>query len=65
MLRGLRKKFSCLPYYDLLLNTGEQFIYEASPTDAIWGLWNPDTSIWTGLNLLGKALMQVRQALIN
>lgn len=54
-----------------LLNTKERIIVEASPVDSIWGIGmtadsgtieNPHT--WRGLNLLGFALMEVRDALI-
>ena len=55
---------------DLLLNTGDRVIVEASPFDHIWGIGmaasdsraeNP--AQWKGLNLLGFALMEVRQQL--
>ena len=55
---------------DFLLNTGDQVLVEASPVDRIWGIGlaaeEPDTqhpSRWRGLNLLGFALMEVRDAL--
>lgn len=53
-----------------LLDTGERILVEASPLDPIWGiglaaddgdLANP--AAWKGLNLLGFALMEVRDAL--
>lgn len=51
----------------ILLSTGKQTIAEASPWDKIWGIGlyasNPDAkdpAKWKGQNLLGKALMQVR-----
>jgi ribA/ribD-fused uncharacterized protein len=50
-----------------LLNTGNRVIAEASPGDAIWGIGlsqdNPkaiNPSTWRGKNLLGFALMEVR-----
>jgi len=55
---------------DFLLNTGDRVLVEASPVDSIWGIGlaedakqieNPHT--WKGLNLLGFALMEVRDAL--
>lgn len=53
-----------------LLNTKERVIVEASPVDAIWGIGlaidNPNTEIpekWEGTNLLGFALMEVRDRL--
>jgi ribA/ribD-fused uncharacterized protein len=54
---------------DFLLATGDQVIVEASPYDRIWGIGlkadderakHPDT--WQGQNLLGFALMDVRDA---
>lgn len=55
---------------EFLLNTGERILVEASPVDPIWGIGlaqdakgieNPET--WKGLNLLGFALMEVRDEL--
>ncbi|QDU94563.1 NADAR family protein [Lignipirellula cremea] len=55
---------------DFLLGTGDQVLVEASPFDRIWGIGlkgtdpraaHPDT--WRGQNLLGFALMDVRQSL--
>lgn len=55
---------------DALLKTGNSLIVEASPIDRVWGvgiaidderIW--DVSRWRGLNLLGIALTQVREAL--
>ncbi|KAF4581390.1 hypothetical protein EYR40_002979 [Pleurotus pulmonarius] len=52
-----------------LLATGEKEIVEASPHDKIWGIGHSEQAAisrgglkW-GLNLLGKALVQVREAL--
>jgi ribA/ribD-fused uncharacterized protein len=64
-------KFSQDPYFkDLLINTGNKTIVEASPVDLIWGIglhWENDDvldeSKWRGQNLLGKALMEVRKRL--
>lgn len=53
---------------DLLLATGTREIVEASPYDKIWGIGfkaadaDRRKNHW-GLNLLGKALMDVREAL--
>lgn len=56
---------------DFLLNTGDRILVEASPVDKIWGVGmaedhanieNP--AMWQGLNLLGFALMEVRQRLL-
>lgn len=55
---------------EFLLKTGDQVIVEASPVDNIWGIGlaaddprarNP--KMWEGQNLLGFALMQVRDRL--
>lgn len=54
----------------LLLSTGTSIIAEASPYDKIWGIGlsesnssASDPTKWKGLNLLGKALMNVRKTL--
>jgi ribA/ribD-fused uncharacterized protein len=53
-----------------LLNTKERILVEASPVDPIWGIGmaadhkditNPEK--WQGLNLLGFALMEIRDEL--
>jgi ribA/ribD-fused uncharacterized protein len=55
---------------DFLISTGDRILVEASPTDNIWGIGlgqdakmieNPHT--WRGENLLGFALMEVRDFL--
>jgi ribA/ribD-fused uncharacterized protein len=53
---------------NFLLATDRKVLVEASPYDPIWGIGmaatNPDVahpSRWRGLNLLGFALMQVRE----
>jgi ribA/ribD-fused uncharacterized protein len=55
---------------DFLLNTGDRILVEASPVDAIWGIGlaedNPaceNPNLWKGENLLGFALMAVRDRL--
>jgi len=55
-----------------LLETGTKMLVEASPYDTIWGigLGEADDAIldeknWKGLNLLGKALMDVRNIIKN
>ncbi|OCB76379.1 hypothetical protein B0A79_04690 [Flavobacterium piscis] len=68
---GNYHKFSQNPELKtFLLNTKERVIVEASPVDAIWGIGmagdhkdilNPEK--WRGLNLLGFALMEVRDEL--
>lgn len=59
MLAGLRAKFLDPKYSKFLLDTGDAIIREDSPTDFEWGYRN------NGKNLLGKALMQVREELRN
>jgi ribA/ribD-fused uncharacterized protein len=52
---------------ETLLGTGDKILVEASPLDVIWGIGyaenNPNAGnplYWRGLNLLGFALMEVR-----
>ena len=52
---------------DYLLSTGDKILVEASPYDTVWGVGlrasDPlilNESTWKGLNLLGEALMKVR-----
>jgi ribA/ribD-fused uncharacterized protein len=71
VLEGNIAKFGQNP--DLLaylLSTAGRILVEASPTDRVWGIglaaddrraWQP--SQWSGLNLLGFALMDVREIL--
>jgi len=55
---------------NILLKTKNMILVEASPHDKIWGVglhWNDDLILdeknWKGHNLLGKALMRVRELL--
>ena len=55
---------------EFLLSTGDSVLVEASPYDAIWGIRLPasspeaqDPMKWRGQNLLGFALMEVRDEL--
>mmetsp|Transcript_28717 Transcript_28717/g.87880 ORF Transcript_28717/g.87880 Transcript_28717/m.87880 type:complete len:182 (+) Transcript_28717:49-594(+) len=55
-----------------LLATGTSLLAEASPYDAIWGIGlsasHPDATVprkWRGTNLLGQALMLVRDDLLS
>jgi ribA/ribD-fused uncharacterized protein len=68
---GNKHKFSQHPaLHQFLAETGDRVLVEASPMDAIWGIRlsadkpgieNPHT--WKGENLLGYALMEVRDYL--
>ncbi|WP_369935906.1 NADAR family protein [Xanthomonas tesorieronis] len=68
VIRANEAKFSQNAELGLFLKqTGSRILVEASPVDAIWGIGlahddarasNPN--LWPGLNLLGFALMQVR-----
>ena len=55
---------------DFLLSTGDKVLVEASPYDTIWGIGMQETDpqvhnpfLWKGENLLGFALMEVRNEL--
>jgi ribA/ribD-fused uncharacterized protein len=55
-----------------LVNTGARTIVEASPVDFIWGIERAendplslDPAQWKGTNLLGSALMLVRNEIMN
>ncbi len=71
VVSGNLAKFSQNPKLcDYLLKTSNRVLVEASPKDHIWGIGlsqddpkieNPN--LWNGLNLLGFALMEVRQQL--
>jgi len=57
-------------FKDFLLSTGEKVLVEASPYDKIWGIGMLETDsraenplMWNGENLLGFALMEVRDEL--
>lgn len=70
MQEVLYLKFSDARLKKLLLDTGKKTMVEASPYDKIWGvgLGMQDPLIanpkhWKGLNLLGVALMNVRDSL--
>ena len=72
VVRGNVAKFSQHPdLKTFLLNTKNRILVEASPRDRIWGIGmgknNPDAKkpdSWRGLNLLGFALMEVRQQIV-
>ena len=71
VIEGNYHKFSQhKPLLDFLLQTGERVLVEASPVDPVWGIGlaaeddkasNP--LLWKGENLLGFALMEVRDRL--
>jgi len=71
VVKGNLAKFSASEVLkEFLIKTGEQVMVEASPVDSIWGIGlaaedanagNP--SKWKGENLLGYALMEVRDVL--
>lgn len=71
MLVGLMAKFSQNPELkQVLLDSNEAILVEASPTDKYWGIGlsanHPDTrnpEKWPGHNHLGFALMQTRKTL--
>lgn len=72
MVDILCAKFSVEPLKSKLLDTRDEFIVEASPTDKIWGagLAKGDPRLnypkyYPGTNLLGKALMDARTRLRN
>lgn len=73
VVRANRLKFSQdTDLRDVLLSTSDALIVEASPTDRIWGIGLSATKArempadqWPGTNLLGRALTQVRDELVN
>lgn len=73
VIKGNYAKFSQNPdMKNDLLDTGDRIMVEASPYDKIWGIGigedHPDIldeSKWQGTNLLGKALMAVRERIRN
>lgn len=59
------------PLKEYLLKTGQRVLVEASPLDTIWGIGLAKDHIhasqpafWKGTNLLGFALMEARDALL-
>jgi ribA/ribD-fused uncharacterized protein len=71
VVKGNLHKFNQHPAFaDFLINTEDRILVEASPVDKIWGIGlskdhehidNP--YFWSGENLLGFALMEVRDFL--
>ncbi len=72
VIEGNLHKFDQNPALkDFLLGTKKRILVEASPVDAIWGIGLPGDHQfakvppkWRGLNLLGFALMEVRERLV-
>ncbi len=71
MVQGLKCKFEQNPELKAQLkSTGKKLLYEASPSDKIWGIGldiaqvaKQTHKINYGTNLLGRALMEVRNGL--
>ena len=68
-LGNIAKFAQNIPLQKFLLSTGDAVLIEASPTDKIWGIGRgaeaaKDITLWRGSNLLGFALMEVRQRII-
>lgn len=63
MLCGLRGKFALEPYRSGLLLTHPDPLAEDSPSDFVWGARDRDGG-YGGQNLLGLAVMRVRDELI-
>jgi len=59
MLTVVRAKFAVPELRELLLSTGDRILAEDSPRDFVWGCRDPAGG-YTGQNLLGRALMRVR-----
>jgi ribA/ribD-fused uncharacterized protein len=71
VVRANKAKFSQnAELQQFLMQTGSRILVEASPVDRIWGIGlagddekSKNPNLWRGLNLLGFALMQVREAI--
>ncbi len=59
MLEGLRLKYTVPALWTLLDSTGGRMLAEDSPSDYEWGCRDVRGG-YTGLNLLGRAIMRVR-----
>jgi ribA/ribD-fused uncharacterized protein len=62
MLSVIRAKFASGPLRELLLSTGDLLLAEDSPYDPLWGC-RDRAGGYRGCNLLGRALMRVRDEL--
>ena len=73
VVNGNKAKFSQnLQLKMFLIDTGEKILVEASPKDNVWGIGIDESHVdvanpkkWHGSNLLGFALMEVRDWLID
>lgn len=73
VVEGNKAKFSQNPNLkEFILSTNDAILVEASPFDTIWGIGmdretalNSNVDDWTGENLLGCSLMEVRDWLRN
>lgn len=71
MTDALRLKFSNIKLQNLLLDTDNKILYEASKNDKIWGIGYYDVDAIKidpskyGQNLLGQALMKIRSEIVN
>jgi ribA/ribD-fused uncharacterized protein len=70
MFNAVYLKFSTIPRLkQYLISTGSKYLAEGSIHDKIWGtgmdIKCTDHTKWTGSNLLGAILMQVRQILMS
>src|SRR4051812_29852041 len=63
MVCALRGKFALEPHRSALLLTHPRPLAENSPDDFVWGCRDPEGG-HSGQNLLGRALMQVRDELV-
>lgn len=68
MVEVLKAKFANEHLNKLLMETGDKVLVEASKYDSVWGIGidindkrAEDKRNWRGQNLLGKALMEVRE----
>ena len=73
VVKGNKAKFLQNPsLWKYLLSTGDKILVEASPKDTVWGIGMPKEdkdairpNKWKGQNLLGFALMEVRDYIAN
>lgn len=70
VVEGNRHRFAPGPEREYLRATGDRVLVEASPVDRVWGVGlgeddprHASPAQWQGQNLLGLALMEVRESL--